>query len=526
MTQRAFEPLNDRAAASRLLVILGDQLSRSYEPLRTLDKSRDAVLMMEVDEESTHVPSHKQRSALFLSAMRHFARELADDGFRVRYVEIDDPHNTHAFETEIRRACEIMGPDTVEVIHPGEWRVLDRIEGLRGWLGIPVNIHEDSHFLCSIEGFAEWANGRKSLVMEHFYRRERRRLGVLMTESGDPVGGAWNFDKENREPFKRSPRPPAPYTPRPDAITREVFDLVARRFEGNPGSLDSFRWPVTRREAQRALDDFIENRLPRFGAHQDAMWTGQPFLYHALLSPAMNLKLLDPREVYTAALDAYDRGDAPINCVEGFVRQIIGWREFMRGVYWTQGRGYASRNHLRQRGSLPSVYWNGDTDMVCMRECVGQVLEHAFGHHIQRLMITGGFALIAGVHPRAISDWYLAMYADAVDWVTLPNTLGMSQFADSGVVATKPYAASGRYVSRMSNYCDKCRFDPSKRTGENACPFTTFYWDFLIRQRERLRGNHRMAMILKNVDRMNEDERVEITVSAKKLRRDMGVTAR
>lgn len=525
MSTRAFQPLNDRAAASTLLVLFGDQLSKSAGPLRSLDRSRDAILMMEVDEESTHVPSHKQRTALFLSAMRHFAQELAEDGFRVRYVEITDPHNTHSLSGEIERACRILAPDRLAFIHPGERRVLDIIESLRERLSIPAIIHEDEHFLCTIDGFQEWASGRKALVMEHFYRRERRRLNILMDQDGQPAGGRWNFDKDNRAAFRRAPRPPAPYMPRPDAVTREVIDLVARRFERNPGSLASFRWPVKRAEAKRALDDFITNRLARFGDHQDAMWTGQPFLYHALLSPAMNLKLLDPREVYGAAIDAHERSEAPINAVEGFVRQVIGWREFMRGVYWTQGRDYASRNHLRQKGSLPDLYWTGETDMACMRECVGQVLDNAFGHHIQRLMVTGAFALIAGVQPREVSDWYLGMYADAVDWVTLPNTLGMSQFADGGVVATKPYAASGRYISRMSNYCAGCRFDPSQRTGERACPFTTFYWDFLIRQRDRLRPNHRMAMILKNVDALPEPERVEITVSARRLRRSLGIRA-
>lgn len=255
------------------------------------------------------------------------------------------------------------------------------------------------------------------------------------------------------------------------------------------------------------------------------MWTGEPTLYHSLLSSSFNLKLISPREAVDAAVYAYEKGNAPINAVEGFVRQLLGWREFIRGVYWHEGPSYATRNALRQQGSLPALYWTADTDMHCMRHCLGEVLSNAYGHHIQRLMVTGNFALISGVHPREISDWYLGMYVDAVDWVTLPNTLGMLMHADGGVVGTKPYAAGGAYISRMSNYCDDCRYNPKKRTGDDACPFTNFYWDFLIRNHDRFKGANRMAMILKNVDRMSREERVDITVTAKKRRADMEITA-
>jgi len=352
----------------------------------------------------------------------------------------------------------------------------------------------------------------------------RRRFDVLMTEGGDPVGGAWNFDKENRETLgDDAPEIPSPISFRPDKATQDVFRLVEERFPDAYGSLDGFDWPVTRAQARRALTDFVKKRLPRFGTYQDAMATGERWLFHSRLSAALNLHLLDPRECVAAAVEAYTSGHAPINSVEGFVRQLLGWREFIRGVYWAEGPAYVERNGLRQHGDLPEMYWTGATDMRCMRESLGQVLERGYGHHIQRLMVTGNFALLAGVHPRAVSDWYLGMYVDAVDWVTLPNTLGMAMHADGGVVGTKPYAASGKYIQRMSDYCAGCRYDPAKRTGEAACPFTTLYWDFLIRHRRSMRDNNRMAMIFKNVDRLGEGQRAEITVEARRVRRRLGV---
>jgi deoxyribodipyrimidine photolyase-related protein len=507
----------------RLFVVLGDQLDPKVSALAQLDKARDAVVMFEVAEESTHVPSHKQRTALFLAASRRFAWHLHRDGYRVHYIALDDRENTQAFGSELQRAMRTLKPRILICTHPGEWRVKQAIERTAEQAEAPLEVLSDEHFLTSAAEFAEWMVGRKQPVMEHFYRRQRRRLGILVEPDGAPVGGEWNYDQQNRGSFRRPPQVPPPYAPRTDAITHEVFALVERRFAGNPGLLARLRWPVTRVQARKALDDFIRNRLPCFGTYQDAMWSGEPFLYHSLLSAALNLKLLNPRECVAAALAAYESGKAPLNCVEGFVRQIIGWREFIRGIYWHAGPGYGERNELDQHGSLPEFYWTGQTDMVCLRECIGQVLEYGYGHHIQRLMVTGNFALIAGVHPRHISDWYLAMYVDAVDWVTLPNTLGMVMHADGGVAGTKPYAASGRYVERMSNYCRSCRFDPGRRTGSAACPFTTFYWDFLIRNRRRFRGNRRMSMIMQHVDRLADDERAAVSAQARERRREFGI---
>lgn len=516
--------LKVRGGVRRLVIVFGDQLDHDASWRDNFDPSKDAVLMMEVEDESRHVPSHKQRTALFLSAMRHFALELKDNGMRLHYVALDDPDNLQSFDGEMRRAIASLTPALVQAVLPGEWRVRQAVESACKAEDVSLEWLEDRHFLTTPEEFSDWASGRKSLVLEHFYRRERKRLGVLM-DGGEPVGGRWNFDQDNRRSFKAPPRPTAPPNHSVDSITTEVFSLLDAQLPDLSGSIESFNWPVTRRQALAALNDFIKHRLPHFGPFQDAMWTGERTLYHSRISPALNLKLLHPRECVDRAIEAYESGAAPLNSVEGFIRQIIGWREFIRGVYWHEGPDYAERNGLLARGSLPEFYWTGDTDMTCMRECLSQVIDDGHGHHIQRLMVTGNFALIAGIHPRAVSDWYLGMYVDGVDWVTLPNTLGMSQHADGGVVGTKPYAASGAYINRMSNYCSNCRYDVKKRTGEIACPFNTLYWHFLIRNEERLAGNQRMALIMKNVRTMPKEERVEITRDGDAVRRRFGVTA-
>lgn len=492
------------------------------------------VLMMEVKGESSHVPSHVQRTVLFLSAMRHFAGELGASGARVFYITIDEPTNSHTIDGEVRRAVRELAPQRIVITEPGEHRLRTVAREWERSLGIPVDVRPDTHFLTSREEFERWARGKRDLVMEFFYREQRRRLGLLLDEHGKPLGGAWNLDKENRLSFGKrgpDPRPTPPLRFEPDAITRDVMNLVRRLMPDLPGRLDHFRWPVTRAQALEALADFIEHRLPLFGPYEDAMWTDEPFVYHSLLSPLLNLKLLRPRECVDAAIRAYEAGRAPLQSVEGFVRQIIGWREYIRGVYDLEGPGYADRNSLGHRGRLPSFYWTGRTDMNCLRHCVNQVLDHGFGHHIQRLMVTGNFALLAGVHPKEVSDWYLGMYVDGVDWVTLPNTLGMSQHADArpgspagvtGLVGTKPYVASGKYIQKMSNYCAGCRYDVDQRAGDSACPFNTLYWDFLIRHEDRFAKNQRMTMMLKHVESMPREERVKITVSAKRLREQWG----
>jgi deoxyribodipyrimidine photolyase-related protein len=520
------DDLRVEAPVRTLLVVFGDQLAPRAGVLQELDAERDALLLVEVEGESRHVPSGKQRTVLFLSAMRHFSLEQARTGRRVHHVRLDEPGNAQSLRAELERQVERLAPERLLVVQPGEWRVLRAVEELAERTGVPVAIREDPHFTCSIEQFRTWRGDRRRPLMEHFYRWQRRRLGILLDEDGGPVGGRWNHDHDNREAFRERPRLRRPYTPRPDAITREVMELVRRRLPEAPGGLEAFRWPVTRAQARRALADFVEHRLARFGTHQDAMWTGEPFVNHSLLSSSLNLKLLDPREVVEAALRAHEDGRAPTNSVEGFVRQVVGWREFVRGIYWTEGEDYAERNALAARGRLPRLYWDADTDMTCLRESVTPVLEHGYSHHVQRLMITGNFALLSGVDPQAVSDWYLGLFVDGVDWVTLPNALGMVMHADGGVVGTKPYAASGKYVDRMSNYCASCPHEVRKRSGEGACPFNVLYWDFLAEHAKRLRSNHRMRMVLANLDRMPAEELRAIRAQARSIRASLGVQGR
>jgi len=520
----ALSRYNRMRSARKLLFVLGDQLDAKMPALADLDRDLDAVLMAEVREEAEHVPSHRQRTTLFLSAMRHFALELIDRGYRVRYVRLDDRANTQSLGSELERAVETLGPERVHAVRPGDYRVEALVRETAEARDVPLEISEDTSFTCSVEDFEAWAgDGRVELVMEFFYRQRRRALDVLMDEDGKPVGGKWNFDEENREAFKSAPEVPKPYQPRPDDVTKEVMQLVERTWPDAPGRMDGFHWPVTRSEAQRALRDFVENRLQNFGTYEDAMWAGEPVLFHSRLSSSLNLKLLRPQECIDAALEAYEDGRVAENDIEGFVRQIIGWREFIRGVYYREGPGYLRRNGLRHYGALPDFFWTGETAMNCLKHCIGEVLDNGWGHHIPRLMVLGNFALTAGVHPAAINDWFLAMYVDAVDWVTAPNVIGMSQHADHGVVGTKPYAGSANYINKMSNYCEDCRYDPKQRTGADACPFNTFYWDFMIRHRERFADNRRMGLALKNVDRLDEAERKAIRSGARKLRAEFGV---
>jgi deoxyribodipyrimidine photolyase-related protein len=476
-----------------LRVILGDQLSLDIAALDGVDPARDTILMMEVTDESTYVPHHKQKIVLVLSAMRHFAETLRGRGLAVDYVTLDAPDNTGSFTTELRRAVARHRPRRIVVTEPSEWRVQALVDGWADATGTPVDVLPDRRFFASRARFAAWASGRRLWRMEHFYREMRREHRLLM-EGDRPAGGAWNYDAENRKRLPARTVPPARRRFAPDETTREVMALVARRFPDHFGALQEFGWPVTRAEALLALDDFLAHGLPHFGDYQDAMKAGAPFLYHSLLAPALNLGLLSPREVCLAAEAAWREGAAPLNAVEGYVRQILGWREYVRGVYWTLMPDYAEQNALEANRDLPAFYWTGDTDMRCLREAIGSTARHAYSHHIQRLMVTGNFALLAGIAPRQIERWYLAVYADAFEWVEMPNTLGMAVFADGGRMASKPYAASGAYIDRMSDFCAGCRYDVRQKSGPDACPFNYLYWAFLIRQKDRLSANPRMAM--------------------------------
>ncbi len=510
-----------------LVLVLGDQLNADAAAFDGFDAARDAVWMAEAAEESTHVWSSRVRTALFLAAMRHFRDEQRALGRTVVYSEIDDAGNTGTLAGELGRAAAKLKPERLVATEAGDWRVAEALRTAAAKAGLELEVRPDRHFLCTKEEFAAHAAGRKQLRMEFFYREMRRRHGVLLDEAGEPAGGQWNFDAENRTSFGRGgpPARPAPRAFPPDAVTRAVIATVARTFPGHPGSLAAFDWPVTAAEAQAALDDFIAHRLADFGRFQDAMWTEEPWLYHSRLAAAMNLKLLDPRTVIAAAEQAWTEGKVPLAAAEGFIRQILGWREYVRGVYWLHMPGYLDRNELGAHGKLPAFYWTGKTEMACLRDAIGQTLEFGYAHHIQRLMVTGLYSLLLGVEPREVHAWYLAAYVDAVEWVELPNTLGMSQYADGGAMASKPYVATGKYIQRMSNYCGGCRFDPAQATGPTACPFTTLYWDFLLRHEPRLAANQRMALQVKNLVRLKPAERAAIRAQAAAIRANGGAPA-
>lgn len=496
-------PPADRPEGKGVLrLVLGDQVSQGLSSLRDLDPARDTVLMAEVLGECTYVRHHPKKIVLVLAAMRHFALVLRAQGVTVRYIKLDDPQNRQSLRGEVERAVAELGPERIVVTEPGEWRVLEELRALEGATGVPVDIREDDRFLCSIDAFRAWAEGRRGLRMEFFYRDMRRRTGLLM-EGDDPVGGAWNYDHANRRSLPAGIRAPAPPTFLPDAVTAEVIDLVRQRFASHFGSVEGFDLPVTAAEARMALADFIEHRLALFGDYQDAMAEGEATLFHSLLSPALNIGLLDPRTVCEAAEAAYREGAAPLNAVEGFIRQILGWREYVRGIYWLKMPGYAETNALDATRKLPSFYWTGETDMACLRAAIDQTRELAYAHHIQRLMVTGNFALLAGVDPREVNEWYLVVYADAFEWVQLPNTHGMAIHADGGIMASKPYAASGKYIDRMSDHCGGCAYRVKDSTGPRACPFNYLYWDFMARHRQRFAKNPRMVQMIRLLERMD-----------------------
>lgn len=506
-----------------LVIILGDQLNRDASAFDGFDAKQDAVWMAEVAEESTHIWSSKQRIVLFISAMRHFAQSLRKEKIALHYSELDDPNNTQTLEGELLRVISRCKPSRLIMTAPGDWRVLEKIKRLSVETGLPLEIREDRYFFSTVREFFEHAKGRKQLRLEYWYRELRKKHCILM--NGDaPVGGEWNFDSENRSSFgKEGPPPiPPPLRLKPDAITKEVIQLVANRFRSHPGLVSAndtgFGWPVERQEAIRVLDDFIQNRLAHFGKYQDAMWADEPWLFHSHIASALNLKLLSAQEVVTAAEEAYHQGQAPIAAVEGFIRQILGWREYVRGIYWMNMPKYLEMNALGANQPLPPFFWDGNTKMHCLSQTITQSLRTGYAHHIQRLMVTGLYALLLGVSPKEIHAWYLSMYVDAVEWVELPNVIGMSQFADGGLMASKPYIATGKYIDRMSNYCKHCVFKPDQSTGPAACPFTTLYWDFLIRHETAMSKNPRMLMQIRNLKRMTADFKKTISIKAIELR--------
>jgi deoxyribodipyrimidine photolyase-related protein len=501
-----------------LIVILGDQLDRDSLAFQDFDAAQDAIWMCEVAYESKYVWSSKSRIAIFLAAMRHFRDELRERGYSVHYRELDK-HDATSLEQALQLDLKALKPQKAISVKAGEWRLAQSLAVISEKEKITWVERADTHFYCDEHDFSEWAKGRKEYRLEFFYRYLRKRENILL-ENDQPAGGKWNYDHDNRAVFdKRGPGIlPKPIEFEHSSVTKEVLVLVEKNFSSHPGDLASFNWPLTPTEAKAALEDFIVNRLPLFGHYQDAMWMDEPYLYHSRISAALNLKLLSPRTAVAAAVKAYEQGHAPLAAVEGFVRQILGWREFVRGMYWLRMPAFMDDNHLNAQENLPDFYWNGKTDMQCMKQAISQTLKYGYAHHIHRLMVTGLYAQLLGVEPKQIHQWYLAVYVDAVEWVELPNVLGMSQYADGGKMTSKPYAASGAYIKRMSNYCGNCKFKPEESLGENACPFTTMYWDFLIRHQDKFAKHPRTALQWKNLARLDAAKQDAIQLQAKQYR--------
>ena len=485
----------------KLVVVLGDQLNHQALALDGFDDSVDVIWMAEVHAENLHVPSHKARSVLFLSAMRHFCAEQEGIGRRVLYHPLSERQQSLA--SALEKTITGHRIETVVLTKPGDFRVERSLTNILDEHGQNYEILKDNHFICDPDDFESFGANDKNQRMEFFYRRLRKETGYLM-EGNLPVGGKWNYDDQNRGSFKKhGPQDLVdPIFFKSDAITKEVIKEVENAFPENPGSIENFNWPVTRSQALKALVDFVQKRLPNFGKFQDAMWSGQSWLYHSRLSVCLNLKLISPKEVLTAAEKAYHSDHASLSSVEGFIRQILGWREFVRLIHHHRMPEYVNSNSLNAQEDLPNFFWTGDTEMSCLNDCIQQTLSTGYNHHIQRLMVTGLYTLMLGVNPKQVHEWFLSMYVDAVEWVEMPNVIGMSQFADGGVMGSKPYVATGKYINRMSNYCKSCRYDPSKSTGKEACPFTTLYWDFLDKHHEQLRTNPRMSLQLRNLERI------------------------
>ncbi|MEH6409328.1 MAG: cryptochrome/photolyase family protein [Hyphomonas sp.] len=496
-----------------LILVLGDQLTPTLSGLAAASSEHDRVLMAELHDEATYVRHHKKKIAFIFSAMRHFAEELRASGWTVDYVYLDAPDNQGSFSAQVAQAVSRHRPGRVIVTEAAEWRVSQMQSGWQTQLPVPVDILPDDRFLCTPSAFKEWAAGRKQLRMEYFYRDMRRKTGLLM-DGDKPAGGKWNLDAENRKAAAADLFMPRPMACRPDAITQDVLTLIESRFGSHFGELAPFWFAVTRTDAEAAFDAFVEQALPYFGDYQDAMVEDEPFLYHSVIAQYLNCGLLDPLRVCRQVEAAYRAGKAPLNAAEGFIRQIIGWREYVRGIYWLKMPGYDRSNFFGHTRSLPDFYWTAETDMACTKAALKQTRDEAYAHHIQRLMITGNFAMLAGIDPYALHEWYLSVYADAYEWVELPNTVGMSQFADGGLLASKPYAASGAYINRMSNYCKSCRYDVKMRTGPDACPFNALYWDFIARHRDKISNNPRMAQAMRTYDKFTASEQQRIAASA------------
>ncbi len=496
-----------------LIVILGDQLSLEISSLEKIRKNEDKILMMEVSNEIEYVNHHRKKLVLLFSAMRHFADELKKNKFDVTYVEFNKSEKN--FTKELDRQCKKFNPKSIIITHPSEYRVLDEVKKWEKLLDIPVTIIEDTRFFCKIDEFSDWAESRKELKMENFYQQMRKKYKILIDDKGKPIGGKWNYDVKNRKRLpKNHPEIPSPLICKPDKITKRVIMQLNKKYTRHFGDLEPFWFATTKQDAVKSLEDFIKNRLEFFGPYEDAMKEKEKFLYHSVLSIYLNIGLLNPHEVIEKVLQ---KKDLPIESVEGFVRQILGWREYVRGIYWHFMPKYNQTNFFNAKNKIPNFYWDGKTKMNCMKNCIEQTKQEAYAHHIQRLMITGNFALIAGIEPKQVCDWYLSVYADAFEWVELPNTHGMILYADGGILGSKPYAASGNYINKMSDYCKNCEYDVKLKNGKNACPFNYLYWNFFLKNQNKLKKNPRLWTVFSTIKNMSEDKKKQIKDDSEKF---------
>ena len=506
-------------------MILGDQLSHTISSLEDFDAENDIIWMCEVWDEATYVKHHKKKIAFIFSCMRHFAKELKEKGYNVHYTTLDDPDNAGSFHGEVKRAIKEHKPDSIVITEASEYRVMEDIKNWHKDFDTQIDIRSDRRFLATHGEFANWADGRKQLRMEYFYREMRKKYDILMDKDGKPEGGQWNYDSENRKPPKEGLNVPDTYTAKTDDITDEVMAMVADKFDNHFGDLEPFYFAVTRDQALYALNKFIDERLINFGDYQDAMVQGEPWMYHSHISFYINIGMLDPLECCQKAEQAYKDGDAPLNAVEGFIRQILGWREYIRGLYWLKMPEYEGENFLNAERPLPNFYWTADTKMNCMRQCITETKENAYAHHIQRLMVLGNFALIAGLSPEEVNEWYLIVYADAYQWVELPNVTGMILFADGGTLASKPYSASGSYINKMSDYCKGCSYSVTKKNGKDACPFNYLYWDFMMRNQDKLEGNPRIGFAYNTLKKMNDEKIQAIKDDSQRFFKEIGIAS-
>jgi deoxyribodipyrimidine photolyase-related protein len=486
-------------AKSTLVLVLGDQLTLERGALRDTVPEDTVVLMAEVAEEAEYVPHNRHKIVLVFAAMRHFRERLRAAGYEVVYF--DFTAGIASLGQDLDCVRERRDFARVRCTEPGEYRVRELLDTWSEQRGVAFEWEEDDHFLCSSAEFRRWAEGRKQLRMEYFYREMRRKHDILLTDSGQPEGERWNYDRENRAGWRgRHPLPERPEVRR-DEITTEVLELVEHAFPDNPGDLTQFNLAVTAEGATGQLEYFIEHCLPLFGHYQDALADESALLYHGLISMYLNIGLLDPLDTCRAVESAWREERCTLSAAEGFIRQVLGWREYVRGIYWLAMPEYAGRNSLEASTPLPDWFWSGDVDLRCLQMAIRQSLDLGYAHHIQRLMVIGNFALLTGLDVDAVCRWYLAVYVDAFEWVELPNTLGMALHGDGGLMASKPYAASGKYIQRQGNHCGSCRYRPDRVTGGDACPFNALYWQFLDRHAETFAGNPRMALALKNWQR-------------------------